>query len=36
MLDAIEPIFHAVEDEADDRHELSGHLGVAARRRACN
>ena len=28
MLDAIEPILHAVEDEADDRHELSGHLGA--------
>ena len=30
VVDAIEPILHVVEDEVDDRHELSAHLGVAA------
>ena len=30
MVDAIEPILHVVEDEVEDRHELFGHLGVAA------
>ena len=30
MVDAIEPILQVAEDEVDDRHELFGHLGVAA------
>ena len=30
MVDATEPILQVAEDEVDDRHELFGHLGVAA------